>query len=123
MTRLWDGRLGVLIAQGQRFSLLEMSKPPLDAYPAYISTCTDVLSSLPRENRSGRKFDHIFPSTAEFKNDGSHTSTPPIHLDVADGENYFFYLVLYGKTVPAGAVGPLVKRTVIGICAFLSTNL
>ena len=93
------------------------------AYPAYISTCTDVLSSLPRENRSGRKFDHIFPSTAEFKNDGSHTSTPPIHLDVADGENYFFYLVLYGKTVPAGAVGPLVKRTVIGICAFLSTNL
>jgi hypothetical protein len=61
------------------------------SHPAYSSTCSDVLPSLPGVIRSECKFNNIFPSTAKFKNYGGHTSTPPIRLHAADGENFFVW--------------------------------
>jgi hypothetical protein len=39
---------------------------------------------------SGRETDHLSPVSAEFKNEGGYSSTPPIHLHSVRRENFNF---------------------------------
>jgi hypothetical protein len=74
------GRFGSSNRVGARGFSLRNVQSTSGAHLAYSSTCTDVLPSLPGINLSELKSDRVFPSTAKFKNDGGHTSTPPYAL-------------------------------------------
>jgi hypothetical protein len=87
--RLWAGRHGVRVLVGARYFSLLVNVHTVSGAPQPAVQCVPgvVLREIKRPRR---EVNHLPPSSSEYKEDWSYTSTAPVCLQGVDRENFAF---------------------------------